>query len=149
MLKKAPPTDAHFADTATATKKSTTTKRKTATTDEQTEPLTQKFFCTHSAKTVIVKFGNSATDYKQEFGIKKDNTFERIMRNNQPKDNEYIVKIVDLIKTLMRSHVSHEQICLRFNDTQTNGDFSQTIRQYCNAISKPIEQKKVLMKKAD
>ena len=128
-----------------AAQQTTTTTRKKAPKiegDIDTEPLKQMFIATHSEKFVTIKFGNAS------FGIKKDNTLEKFMRGTENKDNENISKILDLIKNLMKLNISTEHIADRFNTTQQPNAYSQTIKQFLNALNKPLPiVKKVLSEK--
>ena len=101
-------------------------------TSEPSEPLTQKFFASFTERTVMVKFGDTS------FGMKKDNGYERVMRNTENKDTDLIIKILDFIKSLMKNNVSFEKICERLNKTQIVFGFSQTIRTYHNALNKEL-----------
>jgi len=135
ILKKKPPlkTDVTVSTTGKVTKK------RAPKDGTETVEQTQQFFATHTEKTVMITFGHTS------FGIKKDNGLERLMRNTANKDNENIIKILDFIKSLMKNNVSFETICKRLNDTQTDGNYSQSIRTYYNALNKPVTPaKKVL-----
>ena len=137
ITKKAPPLKNVV--TVSTTGKVTKKRAKKDGTETITVELTQQFFATYTDKTVMIKFG------QQSFGIKKDNGLERLMRGTAPKDNENIIKILDCIKSLMKNNVSFETICKRLNDTQTDENFSQSIRTYYNALNKPVTPaKKVL-----
>ena len=129
IIKKMPPLKLAQQDATTPRKKTNKIP-----TDTDTEQLIQKFFVTHSEKQVTVKFGNAY------FGIKKDNILEKFMRGTENKDAENIGKILDLIKMLMKANISTKQIAEKFNATQEI-TFSQTIKQYLNALNKPTPAK--------
>ena len=136
ILKKKPPLKT---DVTVSDKTGKVTKKRAPKDGTEIVEQTQQFFATHTEKTVMIKFGN------QSFGIKKDNGLERLMRGTAPKDNENIIKILDFLKSLMKKNVSFETICKRLNDTQTDGNYSQSIRTYYNALNKPVTpEKKVL-----
>jgi len=120
----------------TATKKSGTTRKRTAKDGTEkfvpSEPLTQKFFATHTERFINIKFANAT------FSVEKDNVLVKHIRGVENKDLENVNKILDFVKSLVKSNVSFEKICKRLNDTQTEGNFSQSIRTYYNALNKPL-----------
>jgi len=96
-----------------------------------TEPLSQKFFISHSKDTLSVKF------FDQSFGIKKENDrLSSFMRNTDKKENVLITEILDLIKKYIKSGLSFEQVAKRL----AVGEFSQTIRVFKNALNKPYTE---------
>ena len=98
---------------------------------ETSSPITQKFFATFTVNSVIVKCNNIS------FGIKKEIKLEKFTRNVETPAMADVLIILNFIKDLMKLNVSCEQIANRLNKTQLKV-FSQTLRQYAGAISKPI-----------
>ena len=98
---------------------------------ETSSPITQKFFATFTVNSVIVKCNNIS------FGINKEIKLEKFTRNVETPAMADVLIILNFIKDLMKLNVSCEQIANRLNKTQLKV-FSQTLRQYAGAISKPI-----------
>ena len=109
----------------------------------ETEPQKQMFFANFSENQLTIKFDRSY------FGIKRDNTLEKFIRNCEAKDTEQITKILTLIRLLMNNHVSTKDIAEKFNLTQTPNNYSQSIRQYANILSKPLTNTKVSISTKD
>ena len=87
----------------------------------------QKFFITHTDKSIIIKHNDMSFGYMNN---------EVIQRNTQPKEQEQIRKILNFIKQLRKSNVAYADIATRLNVAI----FAETIKVFVNKINKPVDE---------
>jgi hypothetical protein len=112
--------------TATTTSSKISIAAKLPKQTKEPKAVIQKFFITHSDKSLIIKFGDSSFGYHDG---------QIVERNTTAKDSADIRKILNLIKQLRKLNVSYEDIAERLNVA----NFATSIKSFNNAINKPKE----------
>lgn len=96
---------------------------------KETITPTQKFFITHSDKSVILTFGEMA------IGLKLENSGLQIIHHKiTAKEQPEVIKITNLMKQLKKANVSFQDIATRLEP----GIYANTLKQFNNILAKPI-----------
>ena len=96
---------------------------------KEAKELIQKFFLSHTDKSVILTFG------EMKMGLKLENSGLQIIHHRiTAKEQPEVIKITNLMKLLRKNNVSFQDIATRLE----SGIYANTLKQFNNILAKPI-----------